>query len=103
MLEAAQHYIVQTAARHSTHSTDRQLYEFGQVSLKDRCPLASIGLHKAAWVHVVLRKICVLVCCWKQLDACMYTACQGVSINVEILLETLFDHSFYSLFKFIFS
>ena len=44
-LEAAQHCIVQTAARHaarhsthSTHSTDRRLYESGQVSLKDRCP-----------------------------------------------------------------
>ena len=88
----AGHCIVQTAARHtarhSTHSTDRQLYESGQVSLKDRCPLACMGLHKAAWGQVVLRYICVLVCCCKRLDACMNTACQGICINVETLLES---------------
>ena len=70
------------AARHSTHSTDRRLYESGQVSLKDRCPLACMGLHKAAWGQVVLRYICVLVCCCKQLDACANTACQGVCVRI---------------------
>ena len=41
-LEAAQHCIVQTeaghAARHSIHSTDRWLYESGQVSLSTGVP-----------------------------------------------------------------
>ena len=96
MLKAARHCIVQTAARHatrhsiySTHSTDRQLYESGQVSLKNRCLLACTGLHKAAWGQVVLRYICILFCCSKQPDACTNTACQGVCINVEALLESL--------------
>ena len=92
VLEAAQHCIVWTAARHaarhSTHSTDRQLYESGQVSLKDRCPLVCMGLYKAAWGQVVLRYICVLVCCCKQLDACMNTACQGICININTLLKS---------------
>ena len=95
MLEAARHCIVQTAARHaarhsthSTHSTDRRLYESGQVSLKNRRLLAYMGLHKAAWGQVVLRYICVLVCCCKRLDACANTACQGVCINVETLLRS---------------
>ena len=91
-LEAAQHCIVQTvvehAARHSTHSTDRQLYESGQVSLKDRCPLACMGLYKAAWGQVVLRYICVLVCYCIRLDACTNTAFQGVCINFETLLKS---------------
>ena len=68
--------------------TDRRLYESGQVSLKDRCPLACMGLHKAAWGQVVLRYICVLVCCCKLLDACANTACQGVCINVETLFKS---------------
>ena len=76
------------AARHSTHSTDRWLYESGQVSLKDRCPLACMGLYKAAWGQVVLRYICVLVCCCKRLDAYANTACQGVCINIETLLRS---------------
>ena len=86
------------AARHSTHSThsiDRRLYESGQVSLKDRCSLACMGLHKAAWGQVVLRYICVLVCCCKRLDACANTACQGVCINVETLLKSFL--SIYSI------
>ena len=97
-LEAARHCIVQMAAghaaRHSTHSTystDRRLYESGQVSLKDRCPLACMGLHKAAWGQVVLRYICVLVCYCKRLDASANTACQGVCINVETLLESFLN------------
>ena len=97
-LEAARHCIVQTAARHtarhsthSTHSTDRRLYESGQVSLKDRCPLAYMGLYKAAWGRVVLRYICVLVCCCKRLDACANTACQGICINVETLLKSFLN------------
>ena len=101
VLEAAQHCIVQTAARHaarhsthSTHSTDRQLYESGQVSLKDRCPLAYRGLHKEAWVQVVLRYICVLVCCCKRLDACVNTACQGICINIETLLKSILSFFF---------
>ena len=48
----------------------------------------SMGLHKASWGQVVLRYIFVLVCCCKQLDACMNTACQGVCINIETLLES---------------
>ena len=92
VLEAARHCIVQTAARHttrhSTHSTDRQLYESEQVSLKNRCILVYMGLYKAAWGQVVLRYICVPVCCCKQLDAYTYTACQGVCINIETLLES---------------
>ena len=98
MLEAAQHCIVQTAARHaarysihSTHSTDRWLYEYGQVSLKDRCPLACIGLHKAAWHQVVLRYICVLTCYCKQLDTCTNTACQGVCINIKTILKSFLN------------
>ena len=94
-LEAAQHCIVRTAARHTarhikynTHSTDRQLYESGQVSLKDMYPLVCMGLHKAAWGQVVLRYICVLVCCCKRLDACTNTACQGICINIETLLRS---------------
>ena len=91
-LEAAQYCIVQTAARHaarhSTHSTDRRLYESGHLSLKDRCPLAYMGLHKAAWGQVVLRYICVLVCCCKRFDACGNTAFQGVCISVETLLKS---------------
>ena len=97
-LEAAQHCIVQTAAkhvaRHSTHSTDRRLYESVQMSLKDRCPLACMGLHKAAWGQVVLRYICVLVFCCKRLDACSYTAYQGICLNVETLLESFFSIRF---------
>ena len=93
--------MVRTAARHaarySKHSTDRQLYESGQVYLKDRCPLVCMGLHKAAWGQVVLRYICVLVCCCKRLDACTNTACQGVCINVETLLK-----SFLSIYFIIF-
>ena len=89
-LEAAQHCIVQKAARHvarhSTHSTDRQLYKAGQVSLNDRYPLACMGLYKAAWGLVVLRYICVLVCYCKRLDAYINTACQGIYINIETLL-----------------
>ena len=46
-----------------------------------------MGLHKAPWGQVVLRYICVLVCCHKLLDACMYTACKGVYIKVESALE----------------
>ena len=92
MLEAAQHCIIQLAARyaarHSIHKTNRHLYESGQVFLKYRCPLACIGLHKAAWGQVVLRYICALVRCCKQLDACTYTACQGVYINAQTLLES---------------
>ena len=91
MLEAARHCIVQIAARHvarhGTHSTDRLLYESREVSLKDKCPLVCMGLYKAAWDQVVLRYICVLVCCCKRLDACTNTACQGLCINVETLLE----------------
>ena len=91
-LEAAQHCIVQTAARHaarhSTHSTGRRLYESGQVSLKDRCPLECMGLHKAAWGQVVLRYICVLICCCKRLDTYANTACQGICINVETILKS---------------
>ena len=86
MWTAARH-----AARHSTHSTDRQLYKSGQVSLKNRCPLVCMGLYKAAWGQVVLRYICVLVCCCKRLDACTNTACQGVRINVETLLKSFLD------------
>ena len=58
------------------------------MSLEDRCPLACMGLHKAAWGQVVLRYICVLVCCCKGLDACVNTACQGVCINIETLLRS---------------
>ena len=98
MLEAAQHCIVRTAARyaarHSIHSTDRQLYKLGQVSLKDRCHLACMGLHKAAWGQVVLKSNCVLVCCYKQLDAYMYTAFQGIYMKAETLLEILFTYYF---------
>ena len=75
-------------ARHSTHSTDRWLHKSGQVSLKNRCPLACMGLHKAAWGQVVLRYIYVLVCCCKQLDAYTYTACQGICINIKTLLKS---------------
>ena len=92
MLEAARHCIVQTAARHapkySTHSTDRQLYEYGQVSLKYRCLLSCMGLHKAAWGQVVLRYICVLVCCCKQLNACTNAACLGICTNIETFLKS---------------
>ena len=81
--------IVQTAARHAArHSTDRWLYESRQVSLKDRCILACISLNKAAWGQVVLKYICVLVCCYKRLDAYANAACQGVCINVETLLKS---------------
>ena len=90
MLEAARYCIVQTAARHaarhSTHSKNRQLYESGQVYLKERCPLACMSLYKAAWGQVVLRDICIIVCCCKQLDAYTNTACQGICINVKTLL-----------------
>ena len=90
VLEAAQHCIIRIAARHaarhSTYSIDRQLYESGQVSLKDRCILVCMGLYKAAWGQVLLRYTCVLVCYCKRLDACMNTACQGICINVETLL-----------------
>ena len=99
MLEAPRHCIVQTEARHAarhaarhsthnTHSTDRRLYESGQVPLKDRCPLACMGLHKAAWGQVVLRYICVLVFYCKRLDVCANTAFQGVCINIETLLKS---------------
>ena len=54
-LEAAQHCIVQDkcpaaphAAKNSLHSTAKQLYKSGQVSLKDRYSLAYMGLYKAA-------------------------------------------------------
>ena len=84
--------LVQTAARyaarHSTHSTETQLYESGQVSLKDRCSLVYVGLHKAAWGQVVLRYICVLVCCCKLLDSCINTACQGICINIESFFKS---------------
>ena len=40
-----------------------------------RCPLACMVLYKAAWGQVVLRYICILVCCCKQLDTYIYTAC----------------------------
>ena len=51
---------------------------------------------------MVLRYICVLVCCCKRLDACMYTACQGIYIKINTLLETFFDHLFYNLFSLYF-
>ena len=36
---------------------------------------------------MVLRFICVLVCYCKQLDACIYTAFQGVCVNIKTFLE----------------
>ena len=101
MLEAVQYCIIQTAARHaarlSLYNTYRQLYKSGWVSLKDSCPLACMGLHKAAWDQLVLSYICVLVFCCKQLDACMCTTCQGISIKFETLLE-----SFLSIYFIVF-
>ena len=69
----------------------------------DRCPLAPIGfLHRVAWGQVVLRYTCVLVCCYKQLDSCIYTAFYGICINIETLLESFFDFFFnFFLFKFV--
>ena len=64
------------------------IVQIGGCTNLDRCPLAYMGLHKAAWGQVVLRYICVLVCCCKRLDACANTACQGVCINVETLLKS---------------
>ena len=63
---------------HRIHSIDKQLYKSGKVFIKYRCPLACMGLHKAAWGQVVLRYICVLVCCCKRLDAFTNTAYQGI-------------------------
>ena len=37
---------------------------------------------------MVLRYVCILVFYCKRLDACIYTACQGVCINVETSLES---------------
>ena len=61
-----------------------------------------MGLYKADWGLVLLRYIYILVFYCKQFDACMYTACQGICINVENFLKTFLDHSFYNLGKFIF-
>ena len=36
----------------------------------------------------MLKYICGLVCCYKQLNGYMYIACQGVCINAETLLES---------------
>ena len=105
-MEAAQHCIVQTTAQHTArygaHSTDRQMYESGQVSLKDRCPLACMGLLKAAWGQVVLSNICVLVCCYRRLDAYMYTTFQGVCINIDTSLESLLIVYFITYFSLYF-
>ena len=82
---------------------DRRLYETGQVSLKERCPLTCMSLYKAAWGQVVLRYICVLVCYCKTLDACTYTACQGICINIETLLESFLSICFMNYLSIYFS
>ena len=64
------------------------IVQIGGCTNLDRCPLAYMGLHKAAWGQVVLRYICVLVCCCKPLDACANTACQGFCINVETIFKS---------------
>ena len=53
----------------------------------DRCLLVYMGLYKAARGQVVLRYICVLVCCCKRLDAYTSIICQDICINGETLLE----------------
>ena len=67
------------------------IIQIGGCTNLDRCPLAYMGLHKAAWGQVVLRYICVLVCCCKRLDACANAACQGVCINVKTLLKSFLN------------
>ena len=50
----------------------------------------------------MLRYICVLAFSYKQLDLCIYTACQGICINVETLLESFLSIYFIICLSFIF-
>ena len=63
------------------------IVQTGSCTNLDRCPLACMDLHKAAWGQEVLSYISVLVCCCKRLDAYANTACQGICINVDTLLK----------------
>ena len=75
----------------------------GSCTNLDRHPLACIGLHKAAWGQVVLKYICILVCCYKQLNAYINTAFQGICINVDTLLETFLSIYFIIFLSLYFS
>ena len=48
---------------------------------------------------MVLRYICILVCCYKKLDAYTYTACRGIFINIETLLKYFFEYFFIIYFS----
>ena len=61
-----------------------------------------MGLHKVAWGQVLLRYICILVCCYKQFDVCMYTACQGICTNIETSLGSLLSFYFMNFFLYFF-